>query len=316
MNHSPTSRRLLTLALGVVLGGLVLFAAAAPALAQTEGRTTSNGLVQCSSTLSQEAGQLKPCDLCDLFKLINNGTFYAVSFLLAIATVIALVSGFLYVTAAGDEHRITQAKTSLKFAIVGFIFAMLAGIIVKTVVVNVFPGESPGLGTFTCQITEASDAPGSGGNTGGGGGSPGTGNNPPPPGGGFSGTLTDAEARKQLAGSGIDIKSGASLEGIRQSTIDGIKRLKAECPTCKITITSGTDGTHDTGTYSHGNGYKLDLRLDQSLTSYIRTNYTGIGVRKGDNAPLYRDSLGNVYAYEGDHWDVVYCYGSCSGGVK
>ncbi len=317
MSPRPRTRTLLTALLGLVFGSLVLFAAVSPAFAQTQGPTTANGFVQCSSTLGQttSAGtttaSLPSCDLCSLFKLVNNATFYAVSFLLAVATTMMLVSGFLYVTAAGDEHRITQAKTSIKFAVVGFIIAMLAGIVVKTIVTNVFKGSSPGLGTFTCQITDAPSAPGA---PGGGTQPPTTPTTPP-----TSGTLTDAQARQKLQGSDIGIKSGASLNGIQSSTLDGLLALRAQCPTCVITITSGTDGVHDNGTYSHANGYKVDLRTSDTLTNFIRTNFTPAGTRKGDGAPLYTDVNGNYYAYEtcgtGLHWDVVYCYGKCTGGA-
>jgi|GEM_PF-1209415 len=173
--------RTITTLLGLIFAGFAFAATISPVFAQTEGRDPANGFVQCSSTFpGSTSSTLPPCDLCAGFKLLNNATFYAVSFVLGVATVFVLVSGFLYVTSAGDEHRITQAKTTLKFAIVGFIIAMTAGIIVKTIVLNVFKSSTPGLGTFVCDIKTAPSLPGTpGGGTGG--------TTTPPPGGTTSG---------------------------------------------------------------------------------------------------------------------------------
>jgi hypothetical protein len=117
--------------------------------------------------------------------------------------------------------------------------------------------------------------------------------------------LTDAQAKERLRAAGVGYAKGVSFAGAQESTIAGLIRLKQACGDCVIIVTSGTEGEHATGTYSHANGYKADLRLNSGLTSFIRTNYEGLGPRS-DGAPQYRDAFGNIYAYEGDHWDVLY----------
>jgi hypothetical protein len=123
---------------------------------------------------------------------------------------------------------------------------------------------------------------------------------------GTSGTrLSQAEAEARLRAAGINIKPGAGLDGIQSTTLDGVIALRNSCG-CNIVVTEGTGGTHRNGTYSHSNGYKLDLRSrdNPALVNYIRNNYQSAGTWS-DGTPLYRN--GNAtYALESDHIDVVY----------
>jgi hypothetical protein len=333
LSRTKTSRTLATLALGLVVSALVLFAAISPALAQdTTGPTLqqANGFVQCSSTFNETGSgePLKSCDLCDIFQLINNATTYAVSFLLGIATVFALVSGFLYLTAAGDEHRVTQAKTTLKFAIVGFIFAMLAAIIVKTIVISIFGGgSSEGLfGTFSCTTEAVESAPGPIGN--GGGSEPEPTVPPvsgPPPSTGAGGS--DDAIRARLcptpgAKDCITVSKGVSFtdtkEYVLSSVIDFQKACAAREGTCTININDADRSGTTKYTYSHANGWKLDLNRNPAITNFIENNtrFAYKGIRKGDGARVYVDQqTGNYYANEGSHWDVAYCQYQCTNGV-
>ncbi len=120
-------------------------------------------------------------------------------------------------------------------------------------------------------------------------------------------TYTDAEAREILSAAGIGVNNPApatSLEGIRIPAIVTILTLKAASG-AEIVVTGGTEsgGDHAPDTYSHANGYKIDLQLNPTLTNYIETNYTPDGT-VGDY-PAYRDASGNLYVLEGDHWDVT-----------
>jgi hypothetical protein len=100
-----------------------------------------------------------------------------------------------------------------------------------------------------------------------------------------------------------------SFEGIRQATIDGAITLK-NASGCSLLITGGTETGHSSGTYSHWNGYKLDFSRTSCLTSWIHNTYTYIGTRS-DGAPMYEAASGNVYADEGNHWDVTYYTCGC-----
>ena len=100
-----------------------------------------------------------------------------------------------------------------------------------------------------------------------------------------------------------------SFDGLRQDSVDGAVTLK-RASGCALNITGGTEVGHASGTYSHYNGYKLDFTRSTCLTSYVHNTFTYIGVR-GDGAPQYQSGAGNVYADEGNHWDVTFY--SCGG---
>ncbi len=62
---------------------------------------------------------------------------------------------------------------------------------------------------------------------------------------------------------------------------------------------------HAGGTYSHSNGYKIDISLNTCINSYITKQFPFIGNR-GDGAAQYKASSGNIYAKEGNHWDITF----------
>ncbi len=126
--------------------------------------------------------------------------------------------------------------------------------------------------------------------------------------------LSQASAASQLSASGITWSSSGgcttrsnptctSFSQINQSTVSGAKTLKSASG-CAMNITGGTEVGHASGTYSHYNGYKIDISKSTCLTNYIH-NFTYIGLR-GDGAPQYKSGAGNIYADEGSHWDITY----------
>jgi hypothetical protein len=100
-----------------------------------------------------------------------------------------------------------------------------------------------------------------------------------------------------------------SFEQINSGTVDGVIVLR-DSSGCAVTITGGTEAGHSGGTYSHWNGYKVDVRTDPQRTTcidtYIRDHTTYVGKRDGDHAPLYKSPHGDLYANEGHHWDILY----------
>jgi hypothetical protein len=127
--------------------------------------------------------------------------------------------------------------------------------------------------------------------------------------------LTDAVARARLTAAGIPVSSSGgcsdrnnptctSLDQIRENTIAGLETLK-RASACPITVTGGTEVGHSSGTYSHWNGYKADISINTCINSYVTNSFAYIGDR-GDGAPLYESAAGNIYAKEGNHWDILY----------
>ncbi|HZE38255.1 MAG TPA: hypothetical protein VE172_05530 [Stackebrandtia sp.] len=122
--------------------------------------------------------------------------------------------------------------------------------------------------------------------------------------------LTQAQAEKQFRDAGITWSSSGgctdrnnahctSFEQINSDTVKGAITLKGASK-CAINITGGTETGHASGTYSHWNGYKLDLQRTSCLTNYVTGHYTSIGGSK------WKSPAGNIYYDENNHWDVTY----------
>lgn len=127
--------------------------------------------------------------------------------------------------------------------------------------------------------------------------------------------LSQAAAAAQLTGAGISAASSGncttrtnptctSYEQINQTTVSGAITLK-RASGCGLTITGGTEAGHATGTYSHWNGYKVDVRKTACIDGYVKGVFTYIGLR-GDGYPQWKAASGNLYCDEGSHWDITY----------
>ncbi|MFJ8577167.1 hypothetical protein [Micromonospora sp. NPDC093277] len=132
--------------------------------------------------------------------------------------------------------------------------------------------------------------------------------------------VTHASATTQLRNAGISwVSSGncsdrntptcTSFEGIRQATIDGIITFK-RASGCAITITGGTETGHSSGTYSHWNGYKVDIAKTACVNNWINSAYTYVGYISGWGYQ-WRAPSGNLYTDEGNHWDILYYTCGC-----
>ena len=101
-----------------------------------------------------------------------------------------------------------------------------------------------------------------------------------------------------------------SFDQINQTTVYGVRTLKTASG-CAINLTGGTETGHAGGTYSHWNGYKVDFSKYTCIGNYIHNSFTRIANR-GDGAAQWRSGAGNIYADEGNHWDVTfYNCGGC-----
>ncbi|MFJ4711939.1 hypothetical protein [Streptomyces sp. NPDC088785] len=127
--------------------------------------------------------------------------------------------------------------------------------------------------------------------------------------------ITHATATSMFSSSGITWSSSGgcsnrnnstctSFDQLNLATAQGAQTLRSASG-CALNITGGTETGHASGTYSHWNGYKLDFGKSTCLTNYIKNNFAYIGLR-GDGAPQYKAGSGNIYADEGNHWDVTY----------
>lgn len=125
-----------------------------------------------------------------------------------------------------------------------------------------------------------------------------------------------ADAAAQLKKAGIPSTSSGgcsdwnrnsctSFTNINKATISGVIAFK-KASNCTVVITGGTEKGHASGTYSHRNGYKVDVSTQYPcVDTYITRTFKKAG-KRGDGAAQYKSPAGNVYAREGSHWDVTY----------
>src|SRR4051812_26189830 len=97
--------------------------------------------------------------------------------------------------------------------------------------------------------------------------------------------------------------SCTSFEGIRAETIDGVRTLRTASG-CPVNISGGTETGHTAGTYSHWNGYKVDISHNACIAGYITSRFRALGHTSWGNR--YQAKSGNVYTDEGSHWDIVF----------
>jgi hypothetical protein len=127
--------------------------------------------------------------------------------------------------------------------------------------------------------------------------------------------LTQAEAASRLSAAGVTWSSSGnctdrgnssctSFSQINDTTVAGVITLK-QASGCAINITGGTEVGHAAGTYSHYNGYKVDVRHNSCIDGYVHSAFSRIGNR-ADGYPQWQASSGNLYCDEGTHWDIVY----------
>lgn len=132
--------------------------------------------------------------------------------------------------------------------------------------------------------------------------------------------VTQAQAESAFSSAGVtwsssggcsdrDVSTCTSFDGMRSDTVNGVITLK-QASGCAVNVTGGTEVGHAGGPYSHGTGYKADISDYACVSGYITGTFTYTGTR-GDGAALYESAAGNVYAREGNHWDITYF--SCGG---
>ncbi|EAU83640.2 hypothetical protein CC1G_13099 [Coprinopsis cinerea okayama7 len=128
--------------------------------------------------------------------------------------------------------------------------------------------------------------------------------------------LTQSQAESRLKDNDITWSSSGnckdksksnctSLQDICSHTISGVIALKNGVGR-SLTITGGTETGHASGTYSHGTGYKVDLRKFKELNDYIMNNFEEISKR--GSYRRWESPSGNEFVDEGTHWDITFFY--------
>lgn len=118
--------------LKIGLAGLLIV----PVLALGAGLATSQsveaqGLDEAMTTIEgSSASSAKGVD-SDLVVTIINWMLFAIGI---VAVIMLIYGGFLYATSAGDSNKVTNAKNTILYAIIGLVIAILAFAIVQFIV--------------------------------------------------------------------------------------------------------------------------------------------------------------------------------------
>src|SRR3989338_2929044 len=257
----------------IILTSYYLLPTATHVLAQTDYKLLAP--IPLSGAQSGDSQTAKASDyIKGIFMLV-------IAIATGLAVIMIIFGGIKYMSTDAFAGK-SEAKTTIEHALWGLLLAISAWLILNTI--------NPKLTTFNLSVPVQSI--------------PANTNLPVSSVGGATGGLglTQQQAMSQFDATNIDVDGGISLAGIKQSTVNEIARLKLTCG-CDITITSATSGVHAPGTFSHANGYKADLRLNDTLTSHITGNYTSL-LNRSDGAKMYLAPSGAIYALESNHWDI------------
>ncbi len=262
----------------------------------------------------------KSCTVCHLLIMVKNIFDLMFAWIIILALLSLTIGGVTYLVSAGNPGTVTIAKGIISKTLMGFAGFLLSWLLVYTILVFISANESfLGVGSggrwyeFQCVSDSVFDtaAPSSAvlattGLTGATGTTGTTGTT-----GSVSSDLNEQNARDALIPYDITVwessPGATNVSNLLPATTQGVIDFQSQVG-APIIITGGaeTSTVHNTtATFSHANGYKVDIEDTLAVNNYIVANFTPAGVR-GDGAVMYEDSDGNIYAREDTHWDVCY----------
>ncbi len=103
------------------------------------GMVTVANIASASALTLQEGAEAARCDGCPenlfgdtgVFKQVTNTILYIVGI---VAVIMLIVGGIKYVVSGGDAKKVTDAKNTVLYAIIGLIISFLAFAIVNFVI--------------------------------------------------------------------------------------------------------------------------------------------------------------------------------------
>ena len=118
------------------------------------GAVALAGFSSVSAMTLQEGAEAARCDGCPaelfgdtgVFKQVTNTILYIVGI---IAVIMLIIGGIRYVISGGDAKKVTDAKNTVLYAIIGLVIAFLAFAIVNFVITALPSGNSNQTGCIT-----------------------------------------------------------------------------------------------------------------------------------------------------------------------
>lgn len=119
-----------------------------PVLAIIFGLALFVGVPSVSAMTMQEGARMAKCDGCpeDLFgdtgafKQITNTVLYIVGI---IAVIMLIIGGIRYVVSGGDSKKVTDAKNTVLYAIIGLVICFFSYAIVNFVITSLPSSDNP-----------------------------------------------------------------------------------------------------------------------------------------------------------------------------
>ena len=119
-----------------------------PILAIIFGLALFVGVPSVSAMTMQEGARMAKCDGCpeDLFgdtgafKQITNTVLYIVGI---IAVIMLIIGGIRYVVSGGDSKKVTDAKNTVLYAIIGLVICFFSYAIVNFVITSLPSSDNP-----------------------------------------------------------------------------------------------------------------------------------------------------------------------------
>lgn len=260
-----------------------------------------------------------------LMDVINNIiSFFITIAIIFVAPLSIAYAGFLMVVNPTNSGGITKAKEILLNTVIGIVISLAAWLIVDAIMAVLYNPSSFG-STWSQLVTSGGIAP----CLPQAGAQPTDTLNQTSPTGitAVPAAGNEQAIRARFAAAGVSINNApctgssgsgcTNVAGMQEAAVQEIIALANACGNGCVVITGGTEPGHAPGTYSHANGYKVDLRTTDALNNFIKGKMRQVGTRTGNEpGPIYWDSCGNPaqksgnqYVFASDHWDnTIYAY--------
>ncbi len=131
--HKIKHKTLAIAASGAALIANPVSVLAAPVDPEVVGGNTKNNLITSDDKSSDDVVQ----------RIIT----FLIQAAVAFAIIMLIVGGIRYVISAGNQEKVTAAKNTIMYALIGLIIALLAGFIVNFVFKEVLNSDDPATGT-------------------------------------------------------------------------------------------------------------------------------------------------------------------------
>ena len=137
-------KKLISIILSIILCGTVAVAgitSSASALTLSEGAEAAR-CDGCPENLFGDAG---------VFKQVTNTILYVVG---VVAVIMLIIGGIKYVVSGGDAKKVTDAKNTVLYAIIGLVICFLAFAIVNFVITTLPNSSEPSTEPTTSEVQE------------------------------------------------------------------------------------------------------------------------------------------------------------------